>query len=42
MPIVLKKVSALKSDVLIKYKRVNQMDPTRETLRSFASQGDKF
>ena len=37
-----KKVSALKSEILIKYKRVNQMDPTRETLRLFASQGDKL
>ena len=36
-----KKVSALKSEILIKYKRVNQMDPTRETLRLFASQGEK-
>ena len=36
-----KKVSALKSEILIKYKRVNQMDLTRETQRLFASQGDK-
>ena len=36
-----KKVFALKSEILIKYKRVNQMDPTRETLRLFASQEDK-
>ena len=36
------KVSALKNEILIKYKRVNQMDPTRETLRLFASQGDKL
>ena len=40
-PLNMKKVSALKSEILIKYKKVNQMDPTRETLRLFASQGDK-
>ena len=36
-----KKISAFNSEILIKYKRVNQMDPTRETLRLIASQGDK-
>ena len=36
------KVSALKNEILIKYKRVNQMDPTRKTLRLFASQGDNL
>ena len=35
-------ISALKSEILIKYKRVNQMDPTREALRLFASQGDNY
>ena len=35
-------ISALKSEILIYYKRVNQMDPTRETLRLFASQGDNL